>query len=81
MERPKSHHLVMRMITPLAVWAVTKMLDQPKVKSRLQDVDDRTHGALRRVRRNAGKNRAWLAGGAAAVAIGLGMITRASRPK
>ncbi len=71
----------MRMITPLAVWAVTKILDQPKVKDRLQKADDKTHVALRRVRRNASKNRAWLAGGAAAVAIGLGMITRAARPK
>jgi len=81
MDRPKSHHLVMRMITPLAVWAVTKVLDTPKVKSKLQDVDSRTHVVLRRSRRNASKNRAWLAGGAAAIAIGIGMLGRATRPK
>ena len=81
MERLKSHHLVMRMITPLAIWAVTKVLDTPRVKGKLQDVDARTYVALRRIRRNAVKNRIWLAGGAAAVAVGLGMITKAARPK
>ena len=88
MDRPKSHHLVMRMITPLAVWAVTKMLDSPKVKNKLQEVDARTYMAqrdatrsLRRLGRNAAKNRAWLAGGAAAVAIGIGMLSKAARPK
>ena len=88
MDRPKSHHLVMRMITPLAVWAVTKMLDSPKVKDKLQEVDARTYVAkrdatrsLRRLGRNAAKNRVWLAGGAAAVAIGIGMLSKAARPK
>jgi len=81
MDRPKSHHLVMRMITPLTVWAVTKLLDTPAVKEKLQYVDSKTHVALRHSRRNASKNRAWLAGGAAAVALGIGMIARAARPK
>jgi hypothetical protein len=88
MDRPKSHHLVMRMITPLTVWAVTKLLESPKVKSGLQEVDARTFVAkkdatrsLRRLGRNASKNRAWLAGGAAAIAIGVGMLSKATRPK
>ena len=78
----------MRMIAPLTVWAVTKLLDSPKVKKHLQDADARTYLAkrsaaqsLRRARRNAAKNRIWLAGGAAALAVGIGMIARASRPK
>ena len=78
----------MRMIAPLTVWAVTKLLDSPKVKDKLQEVDARTYVAkkdatrsLRRVGRNASKNRAWLAGGAAAVAIGIGMLSKAARPK
>ena len=88
MERPKSHHLVMRMITPLTVWAVTKLLDTPRLKNKLQEVDARTYTAkrdasrsLRRLGRNASKNRVWLAGGAAAVAIGIGMLSKAARPK
>ena len=78
----------MRMITPLTVWAVTKLLDTPRVKNRLQEADARTYVAkhdamksLRRLGRNAAKNSAWLAGGAAAVALGLGMLTKAARPK
>ena len=88
MDKPNSHHLVKRLITPLAVWAVTKMLDTPKVKDKLQEADARTYIAkqdarrsLRRLGRNAAKNRAWLAGGAAAVAIGIGMLSKAARPK
>ena len=88
MDKPKSHYLVMRMITPLAVWAVTKLLDAPAIEERLKEVDARTHLAkrsaaksLRRAGRNAAKNGAWLAGGAAAIVLGIGMITKASRSK
>ena len=88
MDRPKSHHLVMRLITPLTVWAVTKLLDTPKVKTKLQEVDARTYVAkqdatrsLRRLGRNAAKNRALLAVGAAAVVLGIGMLSKAARPK
>ena len=58
------------------------------LKGKLQDVDARTYVAkrdamksLRRVGRNASRNRAWLAGGAVAVALGIGMLSKASRPK
>ena len=78
----------MRMIRPLTVWAVAKLLDTPQVKRRLQEVDARTYlakrgatNSLRRASRNAAKNRAWLAGGAAAVVVGIGMISRATRHK
>ena len=78
----------MRIITPLAVWAVSKILETPKVKGRLQDVEARTYEvkrdamkSLRRAGRNASRNRVWLAGGAAAIAVGIGMISKASRPK
>jgi hypothetical protein len=71
----------MRMITPLTVWAVSKLLETPAVKEKLQYVDAKTHVALHHGRRNVSKNRAWLAGGAAAVALGLGMIAKSARPK
>ena len=88
MDRPKSHRLAMRMITPLTVWAVTRLLDSPPVKERLQEVDARTLIAkrdaaqsLRRAARNAAKNRVWFAGGAAAVVLGVGMMAKAARSK
>ena len=89
MDSPKSHHLIKRMIAPLAIWAVTKLLDTRSVKKTLQDVDARAYvkkrdagRALRRAGRNAAKNRTWLAAGAAAVAVGIGMMAKATtRPK
>ena len=71
----------MRMITPLAVWAVSRILDTPKVKGHLQRVDASAYKSLRRVGRNAARNRAWLAGGTAAIALGIGMLSKASRSK
>ena len=78
----------MRLITPLTVWAVTKILETPAVKEHLEDVEARTHRSkrraaksLRRAGRNAAKHRAWLAVGAAAVALGIGMITKAAQTK
>ena len=88
MDNPRSHHLVKRMITPLAVWAVTKVLETPSVKRALQNVDASTYTkkreatrALRRLGRNASRNRAWLAAGAAAMALGAGLMAKAMRPK
>jgi len=91
MDKPtssKSHHLIKRMIAPFAVWAVTKILETPTVKEKLQEVDAQTFKkkrdakrALRRAGRNASKNRRWLAAGAAAVAVGLGMMAKSTRPK
>jgi len=85
---PKSHHLIKRMIAPFAVWAVTKILETPAVKKKLHDVDATTYKkkrdakrALRRAGRNASRNRRWLAAGAAAMAVGLGMMARSTRPK
>lgn len=78
----------MKVITPLAVWAVSKLFDTPRVKGQMQEVDARMYVAqrdamksLRRAGRNAVHNPVLLAGGAAAVALGIGMISRASRSK
>ena len=88
MDRPKSHHLIKRMIGPLTIWAVTKILETPAVKKKLQKVDAHAYTqkreakrALRRAGRNAARNRRWLAAGAAAMAVGLGLMTKATRPK
>ena len=86
MERTKSHHLIMRLITPVTVWAVTKILGTPPVKKRLHKADARAfvakQNAMRRMRRagrNAIDNGAWLAAGAAAIVVGAGLIGKATR--
>ena len=43
MDRPKSHHVVKRLIAPLTVFALTKLLESRRVKGALQDVDSRTY--------------------------------------
>jgi hypothetical protein len=88
MERPATHHLIKRLIPPLAIWALGKVLDTPKVKGALQDIDSQTHAqkrkamrSVRRAGRNAASNSAWLAAGAAAIVVGIGLMARAARGK
>lgn len=80
--------LLQRVIPPLAVWAVGRLLDMPRVSEQVHAVDRKTRQAEqkvgRRVRaagRNAVRNRAWTAAGAAAVAIGLSFLAKATRSK
>src|SRR5258706_484349 len=61
MDRPKSHQLIKRMIAPLTVWAVTKLLETRAVKERLQEVDAHAYSKKRqagRALRRAGRNAA-----------------------
>jgi hypothetical protein len=79
MERMKTHALVKRFVPVVAVWAIGKALDRPGVKKRLQKVDEKIDQkrviALDHVR----GNKRWLAAGATACAIGLGMIAKATK--
>jgi hypothetical protein len=86
MNNLKSHHVVMRLITPLTVLAMTKLLESKRVKSALQEVDARTYMARRKASRavergarNARDNAAWLAAGTAAIALGIGLMAKAMR--
>lgn len=86
MERSKSHHLVKRMITPITVWAVSKILGTPRVKAALQKADDQAYRtkkkaarSVKRAGRNALQNGAWLAAGTAAVVLGAGLIGKSTR--
>ena len=88
MERSSTHHLIKRLIPPLAVWALGRALETPKVRRALHNVDSRTYltkrNAMRSVRRagrNAASNPAWLAAGAAAIAVGIGLMAKAARGK
>ena len=75
----KTHVLVKRLAPAVAAWAIGKALDTPRVKKRFQKVDEKIHEkrviALDHVR----GNKRWLAAGAAACAIGLGMIAKAAK--
>jgi hypothetical protein len=86
MKRTKSHHVVMRFITPLTVWAVSKLLETEPVKKALEKADSHAYVAKRRTWRrvktaghNAMHNSAWLAAGTAAIVIGAEMIGKATR--
>ncbi len=83
MEKPKTDQMIKSLIGPLAIWAITMLLERPAVKGALEEVDSHAflqqRKALRRARR-AGKNLlsnpAWLAAGAAAVAVGIGLMAK-----
>jgi hypothetical protein len=79
--KPNSHEMIKRLIPTVAVWAVGRMLATPQVKGALSKVDARAHRNLKRVRRNASDNAAWLAAGVAAIAVGIGLMAKAARKK
>lgn len=83
-----THTLIKRLIPPLAVWAVGKVLETPKVQGALEEVDSRAYvkkrSAARTVRKagkNVASNPAWFAAGLAAIAVGIGLMAKAAREK
>jgi hypothetical protein len=79
MMKPRSHDVIQRMIPPLAVWAVGKMLEVPRVQRALDNVDKKFYATKRIAERRAANNRAWLAAGAAAFIIGISFMARATK--
>ena len=86
--RATSGKVIRRVVPFLAMWGLNHFLETPKVKGALQEVDSRTFvnkrkavRSMRRAGRNAASNPAWLAAGAAAIAVGLGLMVKASRGK
>jgi hypothetical protein len=84
----KSHQVIKRLIPPLAVWALGKLLETPRVQGALEEVDSRAHvqkrnaaRAVRRAGKNAARNPALVAIGAAAIVLGIGILARATRSK
>ena len=75
-KRKPAGDVLQQIIPPLTAWAVSKLLDRPRVKHALQKVE-----RAKRARRNAGMKRVWLAAGAAALVVGIGLVARASRRK
>ena len=75
--RPGAEDVLKRIIPPLTVWAVGKLLDQPRVKVAVAKIDQKVYGRVRRVRRNA--DRVWYAAGAAAIVIGIGLLAKGAK--
>lgn len=73
-----------RLIPPLTIWAIGRILDSPSVKGSVMELDGRAykrgHEAVRSVKKglkNARANSAWVAAGAAAIVIGIGFMAKA----
>lgn len=74
-----THALVKRLVPAVAVWAIGKALDSKRVKKRLSKVDERVYRKRVAAVKNARSNSHWLAAGAAACVVGLGMIAKATK--
>lgn len=77
--KPRSHDVIQRMIPPLAVWVVGKVLEVPRVQRALHQVDRKFEVKKRRAERHVVHNRAWFAAGAAALVLGIGCMARATK--
>ena len=77
--RPRSHDVIERMIPPLAVWAVGKMLETQRMQRALHRVDETFHSKKKKVVKTATNNRAWLAAGAAVMVLGISLMARATK--
>ena len=77
--KPGSHDVIQRMIPPLAVWAVGKMLEVPRVQRALHGVDRKFYAKKRSAERHAIQNRRWVAASAAAFLLGVGFMARATK--
>ena len=85
---PKNNQIAKSLLAPLAAWIVTKALDTKPLKGASEEADAyaligqrRATRALRRAGRNAMNNSTWLAAGAVAIAIGIGLMVKATQPK
>ena len=83
-----THTTMTRLIPPLTVWAIGKILELPSVKGSVMELDGATykqrHDVARSIKRgmkNARANLPWLAAGAAAIVVGVGLMAKATRDK
>jgi len=85
LKKTNSHTMLKRIVAPLTVWAVTKVLEAPRVKDAMGEVDRKFHKRRKEVGRslvrassNAMRQRVWLAAGVAAIVTGVGMMAKAT---
>ena len=86
MNNPRNRDIVMKMTTTLTVITITKLLGTQRVTKALEEVDARTFVAQRSATRaigrrvqNARENVVWLAAGSVAIALGIGLVVKATR--
>jgi hypothetical protein len=86
METLRTEVIVRRLIAPLTIFTLTKLLDTRRVQKALEKVDSRAFIAQRHatdaVRKrvgNATRNPAILVAGAAAFILGIGLLTRSMK--
>ena len=88
----RNRGIVHRLAPALTAWAVTKLLETPRVQASVRSLDRDIHDrgrraqssmqrAVREAGRNAVSNGVWLAAGVVAIAAGIALIARATRPK
>jgi hypothetical protein len=81
MKKSPTHLLLSQILPPLATWAIGALVQTPEVKGAVHDIDRSAMRSMKRVRKNAASNKAWLAAGAGAIAIGLVLMAKATRGK
>ena len=86
MEKLRSDRVIRQIIPPLTMWALKRLLESKGGRRTLHKVDARAYAAQRnaskaigRRMQNARENRVWLAAGAVALLVGVGLMLRAMR--
>lgn len=76
---------MMRLVPPLAVWAIGRILEIPSVKGNVMVVDGIANKqrydlgrSVKRAVKNAKSNIPWLVAGVAAIVVGIGLMAKAS---
>lgn len=77
---------MMRLVPPLTVWAIGRILEMPGVKGKVMEIDGRANKqrydlgrSLKRAIGNAKSNVPWLAAGAVAIVAGVGLLAMSAR--
>jgi hypothetical protein len=81
-----THTTLKRLIPPLTIWAIGKILETPSVKASVTGVDGLAYKKRRAVARsikrsvkNVKSNSSLFAAGAAAIVVGFGLMAKATR--
>jgi hypothetical protein len=73
--------VVVRLATPVVVWALTKLVEVPRLQKALKGVEKKYGIQSKKARRNAQANRALVTAGAAVLVLGMGLIARGAAKK
>jgi hypothetical protein len=81
MKKSPTQQILNQIIPPLAAWAIGELVQAPRVKDAVHDIDRSAMRSMKHVRRNVASNKVWLAAGAGAIVIGIALIAKAMRGK